>query len=64
MKQRFRTVFSKLPIEIAEKLDILAEQSRRSKSAIIRILIEDAELADLVPAEAIQALKKASIDGS
>ena len=58
MKKRFVTVYGNLPFETAEKLDKLVEQSRRSRSSIIRILIENAELADLVPFEAKQETKE------
>ena len=42
---------ARVPQEIAEKLDRLAAQTRRTRSETLRLLIENAEPADLVPAE-------------
>ena len=42
---------ARVPQEILDKLDRLAAQTRRTRSETLRILIENAEIADLVPPE-------------
>jgi predicted transcriptional regulator len=51
-------VFARVPPQVAAKLERLAEQAQRSKSDVIRLLIENATTDDLIPA----SLKEAAGD--
>ncbi len=43
------TAATRLSPDLARKLDRLAETSRRSRSAVLRLLVESARPEDLVP---------------
>jgi len=50
MTEEKYVVTARVSAEVAARLDRLAEQAQRSKSDVIRLLIENATAADLIPA--------------